>query len=598
MSRKHVRVALMRSRRAAVAIYVALMAPVLAGAVALGVEVTSWSGAQVDLQRMADASARAGAISCYNYTQTNGGSCLTNAAAGQAAATLAAKLAEANSATGSSNPTWTATTTNGYNTGTYADNLITAKIVQGLQSGSDAAVQVNVSKTIPLTISRAFSSTPSVTVSATSISEVTNHSITTTIAGSGGQPCILALQTGTGTTSGIYASGSITVNAPSCSLVSNSSFSDSGGSSLSVAGIYAVGQVGSSSYPNLTLPCWATINGSSSNNGCNPYPSNGLLVSNPYVHGGATVVPDPYASNTAMQSAITNAPGTTGQNLQCYNQNCYYGPSFTGRISGTTLTVTAVTTGTIGVGDVLSGSGVTSNTTITARGTGTGGAGTYTISVSQTVASEAMAGWISVPSASGATVINGTYCSGQGSGSVTCYLQPGNYGSFSVTAGGPYYFNYAGGGYVFNGNVNLSNNTTHNGTGVTVFTTGTFTGANTFNYNLTAPSTTVMPSPTTAGPWQIAGVVLAGSGTSVTLSGNPQFLVTGVVYFPNATFNSQGSNGLGASGTSCLEIIADNITLSGATYLNGNCGSLNAVAFTSVPGTSSTSTSYSTALVQ
>jgi Flp pilus assembly protein TadG len=47
-----------------VAIYVAMMAPVLAGAVALGVEVTSWSGAQLDAQRTADASARAGAISC------------------------------------------------------------------------------------------------------------------------------------------------------------------------------------------------------------------------------------------------------------------------------------------------------------------------------------------------------------------------------------------------------------------------------------------------------------------------------------------------------------------------------------------------------
>ena len=45
---------LYRCRRAAVAIYVALMAPVLAGAVALGVEVSSWSGAQADMQRAAE----------------------------------------------------------------------------------------------------------------------------------------------------------------------------------------------------------------------------------------------------------------------------------------------------------------------------------------------------------------------------------------------------------------------------------------------------------------------------------------------------------------------------------------------------------------
>lgn len=61
--------------------------------------------------------------------------------------------------------------------------------------------------------------------------------------------------------------------------------------------------------------------------------------------------------------------------------------NITGSISGTTLTVTAVSGGTIGVGLVLSGSTVVSGTTITALGTGTGGAGTYTVSISQSVAS-------------------------------------------------------------------------------------------------------------------------------------------------------------------------------------------------------------------
>jgi hypothetical protein len=330
------------------------------------------------------------------------------------------------------------------------------------------------------------------------------------------------LQTGTGTTSGIYANGSITVTAPSCTLVSNSSFNDSGGSSFSVAGIYAVGQVAYSGYPNITIPCWATINGSSSNNGCNPWPSSGLMQSNPSVFGKSSVLTDPYATNAAMQDAIKYASSTSGPSISCSNQQC------------------------------------------------------------------------GLPATSGSTY-NGSYCSGQGTGSVTCYLKPGNYGSFTVGSGGPYYFNYAAGGYVFNGTISLTNNTTHNGTGVTIFTTGTFTGSNTFNYNLTAPGTTVDPG--SAGPWQIAGVVLAGTTTgTVTLSGNPQFLVTGVVYFPNATFSSQGSNGLGASSTSCFELIVNNIILSGATYLNSNCSGVNALAFTSQPGTSSTS--YSTALVQ
>lgn len=63
------------------------------------------------------------------------------------------------------------------------------------------------------------------------------------------------------------------------------------------------------------------------------------------------------------------------------------GAEVTGAISGTTLTVSAVASGKLFVGQVISGSGVTPSTTITALGTGTGGAGTYTVSDSQTVSS-------------------------------------------------------------------------------------------------------------------------------------------------------------------------------------------------------------------
>lgn len=60
---------------------------------------------------------------------------------------------------------------------------------------------------------------------------------------------------------------------------------------------------------------------------------------------------------------------------------------FTGSISGTTMTVSAVTSGTIKVGSDVTGTGVTVPTYITALGTGTGGTGTYTVGTSQTVAS-------------------------------------------------------------------------------------------------------------------------------------------------------------------------------------------------------------------
>lgn len=60
---------------------------------------------------------------------------------------------------------------------------------------------------------------------------------------------------------------------------------------------------------------------------------------------------------------------------------------FTGTISTTTLTVTAVAQGALSVGQLVSGSGVLPDTYITALGTGKGGTGTYTINNSQTVGS-------------------------------------------------------------------------------------------------------------------------------------------------------------------------------------------------------------------
>lgn len=66
--------------------------------------------------------------------------------------------------------------------------------------------------------------------------------------------------------------------------------------------------------------------------------------------------------------------------------------NFTGDISGTTLNVSDITNGEILIGDVITGTGVTSGTKITSYLTGSGGVGTYTVNNSQTVASEAMVG--------------------------------------------------------------------------------------------------------------------------------------------------------------------------------------------------------------
>lgn len=72
--------------------------------------------------------------------------------------------------------------------------------------------------------------------------------------------------------------------------------------------------------------------------------------------------------------------------------------SFIGYISGTTLTITSITSGALVVGQIISGSTIAVGTTITAFISGAGGVGTYTVSISQTVGSSGSPITFTVPS--------------------------------------------------------------------------------------------------------------------------------------------------------------------------------------------------------
>jgi len=173
---------------------------------------------------------------------------------------------------------------------------------------------------------------------------------------------------------------------------------------------------------------------------------------------------------------------------------------------------------------------------------------------------------------------NGSYCT-SGTGSGTCTLVPGNYGSFNVTSGGLYTFNLQPGMYYFNGNINLTNDTETNGNGVTIITTGTFTGANSFYFNVNAPTPAQVSS--TGG---IAGIALAGTTTgAITVSGDPHVQIGGVMYFPNASFSGSGStSATGSASENCFELIAGSITLSGYSGYAGDCPQMGATTFGSV----------------
>ena len=102
---------------------------------------------------------------------------------------------------------------------------------------------------------------------------------------------------------------------------------------------------------------------------------------------------DQWSNESMMVSYKTEIifPITSGQTQYTIGPNGQIGAIFTGSISGTTLTVTSISSGAIAIGQTISGTGVSSGTTIVAFGTGAGGnvneAGTYTVNINQTVAS-------------------------------------------------------------------------------------------------------------------------------------------------------------------------------------------------------------------
>lgn len=89
------------------------------------------------------------------------------------------------------------------------------------------------------------------------------------------------------------------------------------------------------------------------------------------ITGGTINVGDAQAPRSDLQISGTSAPTAV----------------VVGSISGTTLTVTAMTSGTLALGDRLFASGIDYNTYITAFGTGTGETGTYTINQTESVSS-------------------------------------------------------------------------------------------------------------------------------------------------------------------------------------------------------------------
>ena len=116
--------------------------------------------------------------------------------------------------------------------------------------------------------------------------------------------------------------------------------------------------------------------------------------------GSGTLVPGGTLSGTNVATGtqiVSQTSGTTG-GIGTYQVSIPEQTVASTTISETygTLTVSAVGSGALGIGDTLSGSGVTTGTTISALGTGTGNTGTYIVSPTQTASSTTISAGTSI----------------------------------------------------------------------------------------------------------------------------------------------------------------------------------------------------------
>lgn len=148
------------------------------------------------------------------------------------------------------------------------------------------------------------------------------------------------------------------------------------------------------------------------------------------------------SDNTISRDAVTIAAGRslTAGTVLGQRTKAAAAAVVTGSIATTVLTVTAVTSGVLSVGQTISGSGVTAATKITALGTGTGGVGTYTVDTSQTASSTTVTATAAAATALSGNTGNGVFgafvvSAGAKVGNYTLIIsEPGtNVGNFIVT---------------------------------------------------------------------------------------------------------------------------------------------------------------------
>ena len=258
------------------------------------------------------------------------------------------------------------------------------------------------------------------------------------------------------------------------------------------------------------------------------------------------------AGGTSAPTYLDDVVFNSASNATAYTVTFANAAQVTGYIVGTTLTVTAVTSGTLAVGQIISGNGLTLGTTITALGTGSGGTGTYTVNNSQTYASSGTPGSIfaNAPTCASMTV------AGPASGNVTFSMTNQYYtvaGSMTLPASG-LTITASGVNMQFYAAVSTTSTITTNGvalnSGTYFFGAGTFSLGSAFSNGSNGLSIGGTATLTTNNYNFTAANVSFGAGTTGNLG--------------SSTFSLNGTTGWGASATATVNAGTSTINCSNA----------------------------------
>jgi Flp pilus assembly protein TadG len=213
-------------RRGSVSVLAALTLPPLVALMALGIDVSGWGAQRIELQRLADIAAMAGAA---KYAETSSAS---------QALTAAANVAEVNGLP--------VGTRGGNSSTTLSDGSVAESATITFQSAA-STVSVTVQQNAPLPFAPTLITAAAPTLTAVAVAQVSPRS--------SGQACVLALEglgTGVTTNDDIGLSGNTTVTLNGCSLRSDASMSFSGNAHVDAAAIVASGTITTSGNAHIT----------------------------------------------------------------------------------------------------------------------------------------------------------------------------------------------------------------------------------------------------------------------------------------------------------------------------------------------------------